>query len=137
MESQHRKFSTSWFLLFRSQKARADLDDDCYRIVLLNADVDVGGLAEKSYHQSLTNYSVCTTKSSSGSRRIHPNLPLSQRTPSLLSQCSLSLTCKQRTGLVNQQISRKGYVRRQGVVGLGLSNLVKHAEATRTWLKFS
>ena len=50
MESQHRKLAASWFPLWRSREARADLDDDYYRIMFLNADVDVGRLAEKSYH---------------------------------------------------------------------------------------
>ena len=50
MESQHSKFADSWFLFWRSQEAREDLANACYGIVLLNANIRVGGSVEKIWH---------------------------------------------------------------------------------------
>jgi len=44
IDVQNTKFNSSWFLFWRSQKAREDLANVYRTLGLLKADVDVGGL---------------------------------------------------------------------------------------------
>ena len=126
MQSQHRKFTDSWFLFWRSQEARRGLANVYRRLELLNAEVDVGSLAEEQL-SFLTNYRACGMKLSSRSGRLRPDIALVLRlTP--LSQCSLRITCKRHMGLVNQQMGRKGCPQ----TGSGRPRIKQPSEACRS-----